>query len=151
MVGIVLSGHGMSAPGLYSAMDMIAGERPQVVAVPLNAAHEATFEADLRRALTELKDACGSVLVLTDILGGTPFNQAMLAAYELGGIEVVCGVNMPMLIEVLAARRDDTDLSTLVEVALAAGRKGVVHVPLTAIEASSDVSAAPEGSCTSSR
>ncbi len=139
MVGILITGHGESAPGLKSAADMVAGCRSHIVAIPLTDANAADFDRSLRRKAEVILAECGSVLVLADIMGGTPFSQAMLCAHELGGIEVVCGANLPMLIEVLAARDQGADLARLVAVAVEAGRLGVDHLPPALLDGASGV------------
>ncbi len=83
---------------------------------------------DVAETVTRLKEAVAlldkgnGVIVLTDMFGGTPTNLS-LSLLGRGAIEVVTGVNLPMLLKVFEAR--NTDLPSLADLALEAGRKGI--------------------------
>ena len=119
MVGCVLTGHGTFANGLADALKMIAGEQEAFVPVPFIEAGAAT--------ISDLLDTTDGVLVFCDLLGGTPFNQAMIIAQSYSNVEVVTGTNLPMLLETLGSRMADTSLEELVDTAVLAGSQGVVH------------------------
>jgi PTS system mannose-specific IIA component len=76
--------------------------------------------ADILDAASRVQDGSGVVL-LTDMFGGTPSNLA-ISAMEGGRIEVICGINLPMLIK-LATLRDTSELDHAVIEARDAGRK----------------------------
>ena len=58
----------------------------------------------LSATISDLLDTTDGVLVFCDLLGGTPFNQAMIIAQSYSNVEVVTGTNLPMLLETLGSR-----------------------------------------------
>ena len=101
MVGFILTGHGQFAPGLASAIAMVAGDQPAFTVVPFEGDQAASYGEDLRAAITAMREECDGVLVFTDLLGGTPFNQSMMIAQDVDNVEVLTGTNLPMVIELL--------------------------------------------------
>lgn len=97
MVTTVILTHGGLAGELVEAAEMILGRRPSFEAVSLawtDSFEEAAEKA--RKALDGL-DIDGGVLILTDMYGGTPYNVAA-SFHRPGEIEVVSGVNLPMVV-----------------------------------------------------
>ena len=86
MIGFILTGHGDFSLGVKSAVDMVAGDQPAFKAVPFEGSQAATYGEDLRAAITEMREECEGVLVFCDLLGGTPFNQAMMAGATIPGV-----------------------------------------------------------------
>lgn len=125
MIGVAIAGHGSFAAGLRDAAEMIMGPQEQLALVDLRPAENLDeYRERLERAVREVDSGEGT-LVLVDLFGGSPSN---VSAYLLGPkAEVVTGVSLPMLIEVLAAR-DVSDLPGLVQTALGAGREGLVRL-----------------------
>ena len=140
MVGLIVTGHGTLATGLLDSLSMVVGEQPCVQAVPFIESRAGTYAADLRDAIRTMHRVAEGVIVLADFVGGTPFTQAMLAAHELDAVEVVAGVNAPMLLKLVSERTDCADLSQLVECIVEAGKAGVVHTSLKDIMGSTDSS-----------
>lgn len=132
MVGVVLTGHGEFASGLASAVNMIAGDYPCFRVVTFEESDAATYPDRLLDTMRELRSQTDGLLVLCDLLGGTPFNLSMMATQEVSDVEVVAGANLPMLVEVLNANaaKEPPALAELLECALSAGRAGVVHKTL---------------------
>lgn len=104
MVGIILASHGEFAKGILQSATMIVGEQENVEAVVLQPSEGPD---DIRK---KIEDAAASfnteeILVLADLWGGTPFNQAS-GLYEQNKDQwaIVAGLNLPMLIEALTAR-----------------------------------------------
>ncbi|MBQ9058069.1 MAG: PTS fructose transporter subunit IIA [Atopobiaceae bacterium] len=129
MVGFVLTGHGDFAPGLASAVEMVAPQTALAV-VPFHddTAHE--YPTNLKAAVEQSVQENGSTIVFCDLVGGTPFNQAMIISQEMTGVEVVGGVNLPMLLEMLVSR---TFLGSAADVAaesVCVGRFSIVHAQL---------------------
>jgi PTS system mannose-specific IIA component len=124
MVGLILVSHGRMAAGTLEAARMIVGQQDGVVALALN---EGDDVDDLRQhiaaAISEV-DRGDGVLVLVDLFGGSPFNASARPAMARERVEVVSGLNVPMLVEVLA-QRDGSTLQELVEVARCAGASGI--------------------------
>lgn len=123
IAGVVICCHGEMAVGLRSAAEMIVGPQPLVATVGVAPADgRSDVEAALRSAAAAV-DCGAGVIVLTDITGGTPFVEA--ARRRGRSYEIVAGVNLPALIEVLVGRANATDIHALAAAAVEIGRKHV--------------------------
>ena len=112
MVGVLILTHGGLAPELLEAARVISGNLEAFEALSL--AWSDGYEQAHRKVGDVLRhlDQGQGILVLTDILGGTPFNVAM-AFREPGRIEVVSGVNLPMVVRLGCLLGDPMALSEL--------------------------------------
>ena len=108
MIGVVVVTHGQLATELVNSAEMIVGDLPQFAAVSIGW-HDDVSDAreDIARAIERVRDDAG-VLVLTDMFGGTPSNLGM-TFLETNWVEVITGVNLPMLLK-LASLRSSQDL-----------------------------------------
>jgi mannose PTS system EIIA component len=108
MIGVVVVTHGQLATELVNAAEMIVGDLQRFAAVSIGW-HEDTEDArgEIQQAIARVDTGAG-VLILTDMFGGTPANLAMTFLAE-GRIEVITGVNLPMLIK-LANLPEQSDL-----------------------------------------
>ena len=107
MIGGVIVTHGQLATELVSAAEMIVGEINHVTAVSIGWHDDVEVaREEIDRAVRRV-DAGNGVLLLTDMFGGTPTN---IAASYLGSaqVEVVTGVNLPMVIKLAAQEKDET-------------------------------------------
>jgi len=124
LVGIVVVTHGKMAEGLLEAVEMIVGEQEQLAAVGL---FEMEAVEDLmgkiEAALAAVKREAG-VLLLVDLPGASPFNASARLAMQDESIDVVTGVNLPMLAELLVMR-DGKNLGELVALAKDSGITGI--------------------------
>jgi PTS system ascorbate-specific IIA component len=126
MIGIFLITHGSLGESLLQCACHVLNKRPPRIA-QLGVAGQDDPEDLLplaQRAVAQVDEGEG-VLVLTDICGATPSNVA-LKLCRPGQVEVVAGVNLPMLLRALTYR--DKDMTTLVQRAVSGGCEGVVHV-----------------------
>lgn len=130
MVGFVLTGHGDFATGLASSVAMIAGEQPAFDVVPFHEDAAGEYPELIISTIKAAAEKYDGVVVFCDLQGGTPFNQSMLATQEAEDVEVVSGTNLPMLLEVLVTRTENSTTQELVDLALEAGREGVSHMVL---------------------
>jgi PTS system mannose-specific IIA component len=106
MVGVMLATHGGLGEALIGAMEMIAGPQPQVAALSLQVADRLEEAAGrLQGSLAGVDDGDG-VLVLTDMLGGTPSNLCLSLLGGVRPVEVVSGASLPMLLKAVQARRE---------------------------------------------
>lgn len=135
MVGCILTGHGTFADGLGGALEMVGGPQTNFKAVTFLEDEAAEYPAKISSAISEMAAACGEVVVFCDLLGGTPFNQSMMAAASLPGVEVVTGANLPMLLECMSMRNDSTTAAELVSCAIEIGRMGIDSKKLEPVEA----------------
>lgn len=110
MIGVVVVTHGQLAIELVNAAETIVGDLPQFTAVSIGW-HEDTEDArkEIQQAIARVHRD-GGVLIVTDMFGGTPSNLAMTFLTE-GAVEVLTGVNLPMLIK-LANLPERADLLT---------------------------------------
>jgi PTS system mannose-specific IIA component len=108
MIGVVVVTHGQLATELVNSAEMIVGDLPQFAAVSIGW-HDDVNDAreDIAQAIERVRGEEG-VLLLTDMFGGTPSNLAM-TLLEKDQVEVITGVNLPMLIK-LASLRQSADL-----------------------------------------
>src|SRR5437660_10223266 len=108
MIGVVVVTHGQLAIELVNAAEMIVGDLPQFTAVSIGW-HDDVNDAreDISQAIDRVRGEAG-VLLLTDMFGGAPSNLGM-TFLEKARIEVITGVNLPMLIK-LTSLRSPSDL-----------------------------------------
>jgi len=120
---IVLAGHGTLPAALLATTEMICGPVADIAAVGLTAGESPDHYAE------ELRAAIGHdgrrVLVLCDLLGGTPFNVASAVARRSSRVVCVSGMNLGMAVEAALASGDLDE--ALAERLLAAGRDGIVE------------------------
>ena len=121
MIGIVLVTHGRLADEFRNAVEHVVGAQQQFGTVSIGA--EDDMEQRRRDIVDEVKrcDTGSGVIILTDMFGGTPSNLA-ISIMDRGKIEVIAGVNLPMLIK-LASLRNTEALADAVRGAQEAGRK----------------------------
>jgi PTS system mannose-specific IIA component len=107
-LGVVVITHGQLAAELVNAAEMIVGELPRFAAVSIGWHDDADAAREAMEQAIERVRGEGGVLLLTDMFGGTPTNLA-LTYLDPGRVEVVTGVNLPMLIK-LASLRGSADM-----------------------------------------
>ncbi|CAN0443539.1 unnamed protein product [Phaeothamnion confervicola] len=121
MIGIVIVTHGGLASEFRAAMEHVVGPQSHVETISIGP--EDDMEERRRDILAAVKraDQGAGVVVLTDMFGGTPSNLAISVMNERR-VEVIAGVNLPMLIK-LASIRADVPLEKAVDLAKESGRK----------------------------
>jgi mannose PTS system EIIA component len=121
LIGLVLVTHGRLAIELVAAMEHVVGVQTQVSTVCIGPDDDMELRRqDIVKAVSSV-DAGSGVVVLTDMFGGTPSNLA-ISIMENAPVEVIAGVNLPMLIK-LASVRGNESLANAVAQAQDAGRK----------------------------
>jgi len=109
VIGVVVVTHGQLATELLNAAEMIVGDLPRFAAVSIGWHDDVTdAREDIAQAIERVRGDGGGVLIVTDMFGGTPSNLAM-TFIEANQIEVITGVNLPMLIK-LAGQAKSNDL-----------------------------------------
>jgi mannose/fructose/sorbose-specific phosphotransferase system IIA component len=124
LVGIVIVTHGAMTDGLLDAAHMIVGEQEGMAGVALKESDDIESLMERVAAAVEEVDAGDGVLVLVDVFGASPFNASARLAMTRDGMEVLTGVSLPMLLE-LMVQREDQGLQELVEIAREAGTSGI--------------------------
>jgi mannose PTS system EIIA component len=121
MIGLVVVTHGKLAAEFISAVEHIVGKQDLLVAICIGPDDKMeTRRADIEAAINQV-DAGLGVIVLTDMFGGTPSNLA-ISLLEENRVEVVAGLNLPMLVK-LCRVRTDSHLDKAAAAAQDAGRK----------------------------
>jgi mannose PTS system EIIA component len=121
MIGMVLVTHGRLAAEFIAALEHVVGPQRNIAAVCIGPEDDMERRRqDILRAIAEV-DAGKGVVLLTDMFGGTPSNLA-ISVMDKAKIEVIAGVNLPMLIK-LAGLRETENLAAAVRGAQEAGRK----------------------------
>ncbi len=121
MIGLVLVTHGRLADEFVTAMVHVVGPQERVATIAIGPEDDMeTRRADIAAAIGQV-DAGRGVIVLTDLFGGTPSNLA-ISLMERGRVEVIAGMNLPMLIRLGSARKS-MKVVDAVAAAREAGRK----------------------------
>lgn len=121
MIGMVLVTHGRLAVEMIAALEHVVGPQTQVAPVCIGPDDDVEARrAEIVERIEDVDDGSGVVL-LTDMFGGTPSNLA-ISVTEGRAVEVIAGVNLPMLIK-LASVRSEMALGPAVQAAQDAGRK----------------------------
>ena len=121
MIGLVLVTHGQLAEEFRRAVEHVVGPQEHFETVAIGA------DDDMEQRRRDIVDAVGradtgsGVIILTDMFGGTPSNLA-ISVMESGKIEIIAGMNLPMLIKLTSVRTSNNMASALHE-AQTAGRK----------------------------
>ncbi|MCC0039010.1 MAG: PTS sugar transporter subunit IIA [Brucellaceae bacterium] len=121
MIGLVLVTHGRLADEFRHAVEHVVGPQDGFETIAIGA------EDDMEQRRREIVEAVGrvddgaGVIILTDMFGGTPSNLA-ISVMTPGRVEVIAGMNLPMLIKLTSVRTGD-DMQVAIDEAQAAGRK----------------------------
>lgn len=121
MIGLVLVTHGRLAAEFIHAVEHVVGKQEQIEAICIGPDDKMdTRRVDIAASAARVNTGEG-VIILTDMFGGTPSNLA-ISLLEEGKIEVVAGLNLPMLVKLARVRRD-CNLHKAAAAAQDAGRK----------------------------
>jgi PTS system mannose-specific IIA component len=120
MIGLILVTHGKLAEEFVHAMQHVVGRQEAVATVCIGPNDD--MEARRREIADAIKavDAGEGTIILTDLFGGTPSNLA-ISLMQTGRVEVIAGINLPMLIR-LAGARKTMDVAAAIRAAREAGR-----------------------------
>ncbi|MGC6408611.1 PTS mannose transporter subunit IIAB [Bisgaard Taxon 45] len=125
-IAIMIATHGVAAEQLLKTTEMLIGEQDNVATIDFVPGENAeTIMAKYQEKLSTTLSHCDEVLFLVDTWGGSPFNAANRVADGKSNMDIVTGVNVPMLVETFMARDDNPTLPELVAIALETGRTGV--------------------------
>ena len=121
MIGLVLVTHGRLAAEFVVAMEHVVGPQERIEPICIDADDDMEARRnDIAQAIAKVDDG-GGVIILTDLFGGTPSNLA-ISLMKSDKIEVIAGVNLPMLIRLESARKV-MSVRAAVAAAREAGRK----------------------------
>jgi PTS system mannose-specific IIA component len=121
MIGLVIVTHGGLAGEFRSALEHVVGPQSQIETISIGPDDDMEARrGDILAAVRQV-DAGQGVVLLTDMFGGTPSNLS-ISVMDDANVEVIAGVNLPMLIK-LASVRNEVPLAKAVDLAKEAGRK----------------------------
>ena len=121
MLGLIICTHANLAEALLNSAEMIVGPIEHSAAIGVHAGDPPdAIHAKLSAAIDEVNQGSGA-LVLCDMFGGTPSNLA-ISVMEEEKVEVVAGVNLPMLIKI-SSLRNECEIKELIKVSQESGRK----------------------------
>ncbi|MBF2655029.1 PTS mannose transporter subunit IID [Listeria seeligeri] len=123
-VGIVIGTHGESARELLKSAEMIIGKQDNVEFITFVPGENTDTLITKFKEKLEKMDTSEGVIFMVDLFGGSPYNASSQIALPEENMDVVTGVNIPMLLEVLSMRAA-SNRKDLVETALKAGIGGV--------------------------
>jgi len=127
MIGLIIASHGTLSEGLINAMEMIIGKQELLLSLVLEeGVSPEILQNEFNKAIEKIDEGDG-VLILLDLFGGTPSNVAGRMAYDNDNLELVTGINLPMLLEV-TLQRNTKKLAELKTIALESGHKGIQDV-----------------------
>ena len=124
MVGVLILSHGNVAQAILASARTIAGEMPDFEALALS------WDGDIEEAQHKVREALRrldrgeGVLILTDLFGATPSNVAM-SFCEAGRVEVICGVNLPMVVGLACIKGRNIPLAEMTEWIRDRGRRSI--------------------------
>lgn len=124
MTGVVIATHGNLAIELLQTAKFIAGELPSITALTINPSESIDdMQKAIRKAIKEVDQGNG-VLILTDMFGGTPANMT-LPFLDKDKVEVITGVNLPMLIKLAQNRMEEKSLENIASEVVEYSRKSI--------------------------
>lgn len=120
MIGLILVTHGGLADQFVEAMEHVVGPQPAVATICIGPNDDMEHRRSEIAKAIRVVDSGAGVIILTDLFGGTPSNLA-ISLLDAGRVEVIAGINLPMLIR-LAGARKAMDVGAAVAAAATAGR-----------------------------
>ena len=139
---VIMVSHGEFAPGLHSAVKMMTGNRDDVLSTSLKEDMSADeFAANFKALVEPLKDD-DSVILLADILSGSPFTNALAVLDEKGLMPntiVIAGMNMPLAITAVLMKDNIDDAEMLKETLLSEGHAGLTEFKTESDDSEDDI------------
>ncbi|MDR2862244.1 MAG: PTS sugar transporter subunit IIA [Syntrophobacterales bacterium] len=124
MIGILIATHGDLGCELIKAAELIKGKLTQTACVRIDETKSVEqINKEISTAIKNLDQGQG-VLILTDLFGGTPSNIS-LSFLKKGKVEVVTGVNLPMMLKLSAVKKEDMNLTEFASFITEYGKKNI--------------------------
>ena len=120
MIAVIIGTHGMFSEEILKSAEMIFGAQENVGSVTFKPGEGVENLIEKYNELINDLDCTDGILFMVDLFGGSPFNAASILAMKNENVEIVTGVNLPMILEVLGSR----DFSTLPELLTIAENSG---------------------------
>ncbi|OPJ56152.1 PTS system mannose-specific EIIAB component [Clostridium chromiireducens] len=124
MISVIVGTHGMFSEEILKSAEMIFGGQENVASVTFKPGEGVDNLVEKYNKVINELDSKDGVLFMVDLFGGSPFNAASIIAMKHENMEIVTGVNLPMILEVLGSR-DFSSLSELLEIANNSGKDAI--------------------------
>ena len=124
MIAIIIGTHGMFSEELLKSSEMIFGTQENVGSVTFKPGEGIDNLVEKYNNLMNKLDCKDGVLFMVDLFGGSPFNAASMIAMKNNNMEIITGVNLPMLLEAFGSR-DSSNLPELLKIAENAGKDAI--------------------------
>ena len=124
MISVIIGTHGMFSEEILKSAEMIFGTQENVGSVTFKPGEGIEGLVEKYNKLISELDSADGVLFMVDLFGGSPFNAASIIAMKNDNMEIVTGVNLPMILETLGSR-DFSSLSELLAIAENSGKEAI--------------------------
>ncbi|MFT8351392.1 PTS sugar transporter subunit IIA [Clostridium saccharoperbutylacetonicum] len=124
MISVIVGTHGIFSEEILKSAEMIFGSQENVGSVTFNPGEGIDTLVEKYNNLVNRLESKEGVLFMVDLFGGSPFNAASIIAMKNENMEIVTGVNLPMILEVLGSR-EFSNLQELVQIALNSGKDAI--------------------------
>ena len=124
MISVIIGTHGMFSEEILKSAEMIFGNQENVGTVTFKPGEGVENLVEKYNKLINELDCTDGVLFMVDLFGGSPFNAASIIAMKHDNMEIVAGVNLPMILETLGSR-DFSSLSELLAIAENSGKEAI--------------------------
>ena len=124
MISVIIGTHGMFSEEVLKSAEMIFGAQENVGSVTFKPGEGIEGLVEKYNKLISELDSADGVLFMVDLFGGSPFNAASIIAMKNDNMEIVTGVNLPMILETLGSR-DFSSLSELLAIAENSGKEAI--------------------------
>ena len=134
MIAVLVSTHGTMANSLIETAEMICGKQTQCEAVSFLMGQSLDdFQQQIEQKLAMLTKSGSAILCLVDLKGGTPFNTLVKLIPNYPTMEIITGVNIPMLLTTFMLRTDKNDLIDLLPEVIESSVQGIERYNLISI------------------
>ncbi len=124
MVGLVVAAHGRLAEELVSTAEQIVGELPAVATCNIEPGTSVEdLRAQMKQAIARV-DAGSGVIILADLFGGTPCKESLMMCQRMN-VEVLAGVNLPMLLKANSLRSEQLSLPEMANQLASHGQRNI--------------------------
>lgn len=124
MISVIIGTHGVFSEEILKSAEMIFGSQENIGSVTFKPGEGIDALVEKYNNLINELDSKDGVLFMVDLFGGSPFNAASIIAMKNSNMEIVAGVNLPMILEVLGSREFST-LPELLKIAENSGKDAV--------------------------
>jgi PTS system mannose-specific IIA component/PTS system mannose-specific IIB component len=124
MISVIIGTHGTFSEEILKSAEMIFGSQENVGSVTFKPGEGVENLVEKYNELMNKLDCSDGVLFMVDLFGGSPFNAASILAMKNENMEIVTGVNLPMILETLGSR-EFSNLKELVAIAENSGKEAI--------------------------